>query len=115
MISVEDVVKYSDMLLSEIDSHKLDVTYFEIVTMMAFMYYRDNRVDVAALECGLGGRLDATNICNSKVAVISSIGLDHCEILGNTTEQILREKCGIIRNGVTEVVIGPTVDFEQVD
>jgi dihydrofolate synthase/folylpolyglutamate synthase len=114
MISVEDVVNYSEMILSEVDSHKLDVTFFEIVTMIAFLHYREQKIDVAVLECGMGGRLDATNICESKTAVITSIGLDHCEILGATTDEICIEKCGIIRHGVTDVIIGPTVNSNLV-
>ena len=61
------------------------------------------------LECGLGGRLDATNICQPRVTAITSIGYDHCEILGNTLEEICTEKAGIIKDCVTDVVIGPTV------
>jgi dihydrofolate synthase/folylpolyglutamate synthase len=62
----------------------------------------------------MGGRLDATNICESKAAVITSIGLDHCEILGGTTNDICLEKCGIIKPGVINVVIGPTVNVDLV-
>jgi len=114
MISVEDVVNYSEMVFKEVDSHKLDVTFFEIVTMIAFLHYREQKIDVAVLECGMGGRLDATNICESKTAAITSIGLDHCEILGATTDEICIEKCGIIRHGVTDVIIGPTVNANLV-
>lgn len=68
--------------------------------MIAFMKFRDAKVDVAVLECGIGGRLDATNICKSKVGVIASIGYDHCEILGETLDEICTEKCGIVRPGL---------------
>ena len=88
MISVEDVVNYTEIILSAVDSHKLDVTFFEICTMIAFLHFRDQKIDVAVFECGMGGRLDATNICKSKIAAITSIGLDHCEILGGTTDEI---------------------------
>ena len=77
--------------------------------MIAFLQFRDQKVDVAVLECGLGGRLDATNICKARVTAITSIGYDHCEILGNTLEEICTEKAGIIKDSVTDVVIGPTV------
>src|SRR5262245_30372869 len=62
-------------------------TYFEMVTAMAFLYFRD-RVKFAILEVGLGGRLDATNIVNQDVSIITSIGIDHQEFLGNTVEEI---------------------------
>jgi dihydrofolate synthase/folylpolyglutamate synthase len=84
-------------------------TYFEIVTAMAFVYFRD-RVKFAILEVGLGGRLDATNIVDQEVSIITSIGLDHQEFLGNTIEAIAAEKAGIIK-GNEPVVIGPSADF----
>ena len=61
------------------------------------------------MECGLGGRLDGTNICNSKVAAITGIGLDHCEVLGYTLDEICREKAGVVKPGLKDVVIGPGV------
>ncbi len=84
-------------------------TYFEIVTAMAFLYFRD-RVKFAVLEVGLGGRLDATNIVEQEVSVITSIGMDHQEFLGNTIEAIAAEKAGIIK-GSEPVVVGPSADL----
>jgi dihydrofolate synthase/folylpolyglutamate synthase len=84
-------------------------TYFEIVTAMAFLYFRD-RVKFAVLEVGLGGRLDATNIVEQDVSVITSIGMDHQEFLGNTIEAIAAEKAGIIKSN-EPVVVGPTADL----
>jgi dihydrofolate synthase / folylpolyglutamate synthase len=84
-------------------------TYFEIVTAMAFLYFRD-RVKFAVLEVGLGGRLDATNIVEQDVSVITSIGIDHQEFLGRTIEEIAAEKAGIIK-GSEPVVIGPSADL----
>jgi dihydrofolate synthase / folylpolyglutamate synthase len=84
-------------------------TYFEIVTAMAFLYFRD-RVKFAVLEVGLGGRLDATNIVEQDVSVITSIGMDHQEFLGNTIEAIAAEKAGIIKSS-EPVVVGPTADL----
>src|SRR5262245_19622904 len=83
-------------------------TYFEMVTAMAFLYFRD-RVKFAILEVGLGGRLDATNIVGQDVSVITSIGMDHQEFLGNTIEEIAAEKAGIIK-AAEPVVVGPTAD-----
>jgi len=84
-------------------------TYFEMVTAMAFLYFRD-RVKFAILEVGLGGRLDATNIVEQDVSVITSIGIDHQEFLGSTIEEIASEKAGIIK-GREPVVIGPSADL----
>jgi dihydrofolate synthase/folylpolyglutamate synthase len=87
-------------------------TYFEIVTAMAFCYFRD-RVKFAVLEVGLGGRLDATNIVAQEVSVITSIGLDHQQFLGSTIEEIAGEKAGIIKSG-EPVVVGPTAELRPV-
>jgi len=80
-------------------------TFFEALTAVAFKLYADACVDFAILECGLGGRLDATNICRPELCVITKIGLDHCDWLGDTVEKIAAEKAGIIKNGVP-VVLG---------
>lgn len=73
-------------------------TLFEIITAIAFCYFNQQKVDYIILEVGLGGRYDATNIINSPIlSIITSISLDHCEILGNTIEQISTEKGGIIK------------------
>src|SRR5262245_14178530 len=84
-------------------------TYFELVTAMAFLYFRD-RVKFAVLEVGLGGRLDATNIVAQDVSVITSIGLDHQQFLGTTIEAIAIEKAGIIKS-TEPVIIGPSADL----
>src|SRR5262249_60432268 len=84
-------------------------TYFEIVTAMAFSYFR-SRVKFAVLEVGLGGRLDATNVVQQKVSVITSIGLDHQQFLGTTIEAIAAEKAGIIKSS-EPVIIGPSADL----
>ena len=83
----------------------VDVTFFEALTAVAFLAFSDARVDFGILECGLGGRLDATNICVSELCVITRIGLDHCDWLGDTVEKIAVEKAGIIKPG-TPVVLG---------
>lgn len=82
-------------------------TYFELSTAMAFMQFRQARVDVAVLEVGMGGRLDSTNICQPAVSVITSISFDHTQQLGNTLAAIAGEKAGIIKPGVP-VVSGVT-------
>ena len=75
------------------------------MTAMALLYFAEQKVDIALIETGLGGRLDATNILMPQLSVITSIGLDHTEILGNSIAAIAREKAGIIKAGVP-VVIG---------
>lgn len=81
------------------------VCFFEMVTAMAFLYFARRKIDIAVLEVGIGGRLDATNTANPLVSVITNVGLDHQNFLGNTVEEIAREKSAIIReNG--DVVIG---------
>eukprot|EP00826_Nyctotherus_ovalis_P066009 TRINITY_DN9730_c0_g1_i3.p1 TRINITY_DN9730_c0_g1~~TRINITY_DN9730_c0_g1_i3.p1 ORF type:complete len:184 (+),score=33.34 TRINITY_DN9730_c0_g1_i3:475-1026(+) len=72
---------------------------------MSYMYFREEKVDVAVVETGIGGRLDATNIVDSLVSVITSVGYDHCEILGSTLNEIAFEKSGIIKPG-RPVVLG---------
>jgi len=87
-------------------------TYFEMTTAMAFTWFR-GRVKLAILEVGMGGRLDATNVVKQDVSVITSIGLDHQQFLGQTLEQIATEKAGIIKS-TEPVVIGPEVDYDVI-
>ena len=80
-------------------------SFFELTTAMAFKYFADEKVDVAVIEVGLGGRLDSTNIITPILSVITNIALDHTQFLGNTLAEIASEKAGIIKQGVP-VVIG---------
>jgi dihydrofolate synthase/folylpolyglutamate synthase len=80
-----------------------DITWFEILTAIAFLYFADVGVDVAVVEVGLGGRLDATNVITPLVSVITRLSFDHTELLGNTLTQIAYEKGGIIKPGVPVV------------
>lgn len=82
---------------------KSELTFFELTTAIAFWYFSEERVDIALIETGLGGRLDATNIVNPIVSVITSVDLDHTDLLGNTIEKIAAEKAGIIKPGVPVV------------
>lgn len=81
-----------------------DITWFEIVTAVAFAHFAQAQVDVAVVEVGLGGRLDATNVLTPLVAVITSLSLDHTQLLGDTLAQIAYEKGGIIKPGVPVVI-----------
>jgi dihydrofolate synthase / folylpolyglutamate synthase len=82
-------------------------TYFETLTCLAFLYFREKRVDAAVLEVGMGGRLDATNVVDPLASVITTISRDHKEYLGNTLGRIAMEKAGIIKPGIP-VICGPT-------
>ena len=86
-----------------------ELTFFEALTATAFSLYAEAKVDYAVLECGLGGRLDATNVCEPALSVISRVGLDHCDWLGSTIDAIAREKSGIVKPGVP-VVLGRNDD-----
>lgn len=82
-----------------------EVTFFEALTAVAFSLYAAEHVDFAVMETGLGGRLDAVNVCHPVLTVITRIGLDHCDWLGETVEKIAQEKAGILKPGVP-VVLG---------
>lgn len=79
-------------------------SFFEITTALAFEYFASEKVDIAVIETGLGGRLDSTNIITPLLSVITNIGLEHCDHLGDTLEKIAFEKAGIIKPGVAAVV-----------
>jgi dihydrofolate synthase/folylpolyglutamate synthase len=82
------------------------LTYFEALTALAFAYFKKKQVDFQVLEVGLGGRLDATNVARPIICIITPISLDHTQILGNSLEEIAREKAGIIKPGCW-VVLSP--------
>ncbi len=80
-----------------------DVTYFEVITAMGFLYFARSQVDIAVVEVGLGGRLDATNVLTPEVSAITSLSLEHTYLLGDTLAEIAYEKAGIIKPGVPVV------------
>lgn len=81
-----------------------ETTFFEALTAVAFLLYAEAKVEYAILETGLGGRLDATNICSPALTIITKIGLDHCDWLGDTVKKIAAEKAGIIKPSVPIVL-----------
>lgn len=104
-ISKADLVR----LVDELRPHVAEIerlTTFEITTAAAFVYFQQQKVDVAVVEVGLGGRLDATNIITPLVSVITSLSMDHMNVLGDTLEKIAFEKAGIIKPG-RPVVVAP--------
>ncbi|MEW6686483.1 MAG: folylpolyglutamate synthase/dihydrofolate synthase family protein [Candidatus Edwardsbacteria bacterium] len=98
-ISEKELVRFLEEIKPYIKQKKSEDfrTVFEILTTIAFLYFAKRAVDYAVLEVGLGGRLDATNVVNPEISVITSISYDHTDKLGNTLSQIAFEKCGIIR------------------
>ncbi len=103
LISEDYVCRFVNENTSLIE--KISPSFFELTTLMAFRYFADSKVDIAVIETGMGGRLDSTNIITPLVSVITNIGLDHTQFLGNTPELIAGEKAGIIKAGIP-VVIG---------
>lgn len=102
-IPEEEVVRFISINKAFLEEHML--SFFEMSVGMAFDFFNREKVDVAVVEVGLGGRLDSTNIINPILSVITNIGMDHTEMLGDTLEKIAYEKAGIIKYGVP-VVIG---------
>jgi len=109
LISKEDLAKLTEELIpiaeSFSDTEFGGITEFEFKTALGFLYWKRKQCEYVALEVGLGGRLDATNVVTPKASIIVSIGLDHTNILGNTLEEIAFEKAGVIKPG-TPVVVG---------
>ncbi len=100
--------KYEKIIYSEIQNKKKDYrTFFEAITALSFLYFRDQKTDFSIIETGLGGRLDSTNVITPYISVITRIDYDHMQILGNTIEKITKEKCGIIKNNI------PVFTFSQ--
>lgn len=108
MISREEVISFVEQYLATDYGLDFKPSFFEITTALAFRYFARQRVDIAVIETGLGGRLDSTNILLpslTQLCVITNIGLEHCDLLGDTLEKIAFEKAGIIKPGIP-VVIG---------
>jgi dihydrofolate synthase/folylpolyglutamate synthase len=93
---------------------KLQLTYFEVVTGMAFSYFKDEKVDVALIETGLGGRLDATNVISPKVTVITNVATEHTKWLGFKIREIAAEKAGVIKPSVPVVTAAVNFDARKV-
>ena len=102
LISRQDVWDFVSQWQDTFDH--LDMSFFEITTLMALDWFARQEVDVVVLETGLGGRLDSTNIVTPVLSVITNIGLDHCDMLGDTLPEIAFEKAGIIKPKVPVVV-----------
>lgn len=116
-ISDQDLIRLGQSIQA-MESQLLEthdqLSYFEIITLLAFLYFHEQKVDLALIEVGIGGLLDTTNVITGEVAVITSVGLDHQETLGGSLEAIARQKAGIFKAG-KPAVIGPLAkEAEQV-
>lgn len=107
MVSKEYVIEFVEKYRAQFEP--VMPSFFELTMEMAFKYFEEQEVDVAVIEVGLGGRLDSTNIISPDMCVITNIGFDHVQFLGNSLEAIAREKAGIIKPH-TPVVIGEASD-----
>jgi dihydrofolate synthase / folylpolyglutamate synthase len=96
------------------ERHPVAMSFFEVLTGMAFATFADAPVDVVVLEVGVGGRLDCTNVADGVVAVITPISLDHTRLLGNTVEEIAAEKAGIIKPGAVAILAQQSLDAAEV-
>lgn len=106
LCSEEFIVSFTEQMIPAIQS--IQPSFFEITVAMAFDYFSKQQVDIAVIETGLGGRLDSTNIILPELSVITNIGWDHMNLLGNTLEAIASEKAGIIKKNIP-VVIGEVI------
>jgi dihydrofolate synthase/folylpolyglutamate synthase len=109
LISEKDVNKHLQKIFHLCNEHSIKATFFEMTTGLSFSYFAERGVDVVVLETGLGGRLDATNVVTRpRLCIVTSIGLEHTAILGDTVELIAAEKAGIIKKDVP-ILVGPNV------
>ena len=114
-ISNDELVKITERVKPIADSMKDKPTEFELITAIAFEYFKRRKCDYVVLECGLGGRLDSTNIITTSVlSVITGIALDHTSILGDTIPEIAKEKAGIIKEGIPILWCGKSEEAEAV-
>lgn len=103
-IGKKDLSVLTNLVKQKAESMDEQVTEFEFITALMFLYFKINKVDVAVIEVGLGGRFDATNVITPLLSVITKISLDHTAVLGNTYEKIAFEKSGIIKPNIPVVV-----------
>jgi len=114
LVDKDFVTDFLNDAFAKIDSGRSHASFFEILTVMAFQYYREMQTDVVCLEVGIGGKMDATNIIEKNLlAILTSIGLDHTNVLGDTKEEIAIQKCGIIKRDCP-VLVGPSVPISIV-
>jgi dihydrofolate synthase/folylpolyglutamate synthase len=111
-ISKDAVVDFANLIETTI--HKLKPSFFEVTVAMAFDNFAKEQVDIAIIEVGLGGRLDSTNVITPELSVITNIGWDHMDILGDSLEKIAQEKAGIIKPSIPVVISERQPEIENV-
>lgn len=110
-ISDDELAKLVAELRSKIQDTNIQSTFFEFTTALAFLYFARSNIDIAVIEVGMGGRYDATNVITPLLSVITNVGLDHMEYLGETKEEIAYEKAGIIKEGVPVITAEKDVNI----
>ena len=110
-IRLADQVKAMDQRLLETHNQ---LSFFELLTLIALLYFKEQGVDLVLLEVGIGGLLDTTNVVTGEIAVITSIGLDHQETLGNSLAEIARQKAGIFKSGKSAVIANLALEAQTV-
>ena len=114
-ISDEDLIRTAEQVKTAVEQMDDKPTEFEVITAMAFFYFRQQKCDIVVLEVGLGGRLDATNVIPvPALAILMNIGLEHTEVLGDTLQEIAAEKAGIIKRGGSVVFYPQLPSVESV-
>jgi dihydrofolate synthase/folylpolyglutamate synthase len=113
LIGEDEVVEGMHEIFRIAEAQKIDPTFFEMATFLAFAHFRKQKVDVAVIETGLGGRWDATNVIKPILTVITSISREHVHILGDDLEQIASEKAGILKAKIP-VILGPKARFQAI-
>ena len=111
-ISNKEIIRFTSEHRNFIDQNS--ITFFEATTAMAFDFFSKNKVDIAVIETGLGGRLDSTNVLKPEHTIITEIDFDHTHLLGETVEDITREKCGIIKDKTPNITINSEEKIKKV-
>ena len=111
-ISNKEIIRFTNEHRNFIDQNS--ITFFEATTAMAFDFFSKNKVDIAVIETGLGGRLDSTNVLKPEHTIITEIDFDHTHLLGETVEDITREKCGIIKDKTPNITINSEEKIKKV-
>lgn len=106
MIEENFIISFVEKMKSVIE--EINPSFFELTVVMALQYFAEHKVDIAIIETGLGGRLDSTNVITPEISIITNIGYDHMNILGDTLEKIAFEKAGIIKENIP-VIIGQSI------
>ncbi|HEY1046388.1 MAG TPA: folylpolyglutamate synthase/dihydrofolate synthase family protein [Bacteroidia bacterium] len=112
MITESFVIEFTEKIIPYLD--EIQPSFFEITVAMCFDYFAQNKIEIAVVETGLGGRLDSTNIIHPVISIITNIGMDHADLLGDTLGKIASEKAGIIKHNVPVVIGERQIETDQV-